>query len=422
MPQEIGAYRNTPTIKILDTVFLPKWMYHYPDYIHDQALDVKIRSEIAKIEKVSEPIAASVKKWKEFHNFSETFRCGMPSLRYLPCVADCGIKRAINLTESSSRGHHLDIGSYWDSQLLYERLLMPRTFKQGKKRLIEIPSHNLDNALICWLTVPSTEKPFFEDFENSHLTPKCLFGERMDWRGNIWETELHLGFFQLLTDKSIHDDYLALRRVKAIPSLQGSFDRGEVGLVATGLRIVGDLQDRSWTCHFFTSVSREDRYTGVLNKFSRGFTRGRLSEDLFSDKIGQRRILEMSYMDEVFKEIEGSSEEIIKVFQNELNVREAQNVQNQSYEFIRDYSQLHQNMGEILRDVLRQFNTALAVIGEWEGREESRGFPSRWTDKDEKRHGEKLRNLNRKRKVSIQHLRAQKGSARRTTSAGRATP
>ncbi|KAL8961351.1 MAG: hypothetical protein Q9193_002082 [Seirophora villosa] len=409
IPQEIGAYRNKPAIKILDTVFLPRWMYHYPDFIHDQALDVNIRSEIAKIEKVFNPIVASVKKWEEFHNFSETFSRGISSLGDLPCVADCGIKRAANLTESSSPGHNLDIGRYWDSRLLYERLLMPRTFKQGKKRLIEIPSHNLDNALICWLTVPSTEKPFFEDFVNSHLTRKCLFGERVDWRGNIWETELHLGFFQLLTHKSIHDELLALRRVKSIPSLQGSFDRGEVGLVATSLRIVGDLQDRSWTCHFFTSVSRENRYTGVLDEFMRGSTRGSLFEDLFSDKIGQRRILEMSYMDEVFKEIEGSSEEIIMVFQDELNVRGAQNVQSQSYEFIRDYSQLHQNMGEILRDVLRQFNTALAAIGEWEGREESRGFPSRWTDKDEKRHGEKLRNLNRKCKVSIQHLRAQKG-------------
>lgn len=409
IPQEIRAYRNTPAIKILDTVFLPRWLYHYPNYIHNQALDVKIRSEIAKIEKVSNPLAASVKKWKEFHNFSETFSNGMPSLTNLPCVADCGSKRATNLTESSSRGHNLNMNHYWTSRLLYERLLMPRTFKQGKKRLIEIPSHNLDNPLICWLTVPSTEKPFFEDFVNSHFTPKCLFGERVDWRGNIWETELHLGFFQLHTNKSTHDDYLALRRVKAIPSLQGSFDRGRVVLVATSLRIVGDLQDRSWTCHFLTSVSREDRYTGVLDRFLRSFTRGHVFEDLFSDKIGQRRILEMSYMDEVFKEIEGSNEEIIKVFQDELNVREAQNVQNQSYEFIRDYSQLHQNMGEILRDVLRQFNTALAVIGEWEGREESRGFPSRWTDKDEKRHGEKLRNLNRKCKVSIQHLRAQKG-------------
>ncbi|KAI4188982.1 MAG: hypothetical protein LQ346_005203 [Caloplaca aetnensis] len=409
MPQRVGTSQIFSKARILDAEFLPNWLYHFPDYIRDQALNPNIENEIVHINNKTGALNRAAQKWNKSKWFDGDFDVGL-EFRLWPYVADVGRK---NTVQSYRTGSYIAVDFFFRASRLYNRLLKPRTFEQGKKRLVELPSHNLDVALICWLTVPPEEKPFFEDFVNRHSLSECFFGERVDWRGNIWESEFHLGFFQMLPNQhgdgypSHVDDSLDLRRIQEIPSLQETSGNRKLGLVGGSLRFVGDLRDRLWTCHFYSSISREG-YTGILNKLDRFSYEEGNREELYSDAIGQRRILELSYILGIFKEMEESSEGIIEVIQDELGVSEAQNVQNQSYEFIRDYSQVHLTTGEILRNVLRQFSTALGVIGDWEGREESRGIQSRWSDKDEKRYGEKLKDLTRKCKVSIQHLRTQK--------------
>ncbi|KAL8989513.1 MAG: hypothetical protein Q9177_001614 [Variospora cf. flavescens] len=409
MPQKVGTSQRFSKARILDAEFLPNWIYHFPDYIRHQALNLKIEKGIVHINNISGALNRAAIKWTKFNRFDGDSNDFERRFRFRPHVADAGRK---NTVQSYRTGRYVAVDPFISATRLYNRLLKPRTFEQGKKRLIELPSHNLDTALICWLTVPPEEKPFFEDSVNRHSISECFFGERVDWRGNVWESEFHLGFFQMLPDQvgdgfpSHVDDSPELRRTQEIPSLQGTSGNRKLGLVAASLRFVGDLRDRLWTCHFYSSISRERGYTGILDRF--WYSEGANKEELYSDTIGQRRILELSYIRGILKEMEESSEGIIEVIQDILGVSEAQDVQNQSYEFIRDYSQAYLTTGEILRNVLRQFNTALGVIGDWEGREESRGIQSRWSDKDEKRYGEKLKDLSRRCKVSVQHLRTQK--------------
>ena len=60
-----------------------------------------------------------------------------------------------------------------------------------------------------------------------------------------------------------------------------------------------------------------------------------------------------------------------------------------------------------LGDILQKLDSALSVLEQWEKREDTSGLRSRWSQKDQKRHGEKLQTLNMKCKTNVQFLRMQ---------------
>lgn len=400
MPQQVGTASKLNQKTVVDSGFLPDWMYRYPDYIHKEPLQIDFNEEYEQLGSFG-AFKSALAKREALIGFT---RESNYSWRFPAHIADSGTKRSTDLKSTSAR-RRMDVDWYWSAQTFYNHLVQPRTFDEAKKRLIELASHDQEIVLICWLTAPQQEKPNFLEFLRRHGSSESFFGERVDWKGNIWETEFHLGFHQLLHQPHYLHLEDQLYRIKKMPSLLKASDQREIAPVTMSLRFVGDLRDRSWTCHYFSSVARKNGFTGLVDQY---IDSGTDDEDFYMEVIGQRKVLEMAYVEKMLIEVGKSSDEISSAFQSELEVPETRDPLNESYEFNDGYSRLYSKAAEILRDVVKHLDSAIGAIEEWEKREETKPIRSRWSQKDHNRYGQKLIDLTHKCKRSIQQLRIQK--------------
>ncbi|KAL8850496.1 MAG: hypothetical protein Q9221_004544 [Calogaya cf. arnoldii] len=408
MPQHTGASSKPARRNVVgDSKFLPAWMYHHPAYLHEQPLKLDFEREFKHIH-AFDSFKGAIDRWKTSKEFSKS----REPIIFPPHVADCGTKTRPELDGETVR-RRMEVEWYITPADLCDSLMRPRTFEQAKKRLIELSSrsHRQETELICWLTAPEQERPMFLDFLRRHGSSESFFGERVDWKGNIWETELHLGFYQLLSEednkrfRSPHVDSHSSLRIRKMPSLSQASFMSEITPCSISLRFVGDLRDRSWTCYFLSSSARDDGFTGLLDELTdRRYTEN-TSQEFYKLNIGQRKVLEMAYVGRILNEMAQSCKGILAGFQRELDVPETRDPQSESYEFIDNYSRLHSKAGEILREVFRQLDVTVRTIEDWEKREDSRNLQSRWSEKDENRHGERLRELGRECKKGTQLLR-----------------
>ncbi|KAI4112482.1 MAG: hypothetical protein LQ345_006378, partial [Seirophora villosa] len=409
MPLQVSTLPKLARKDVVNVEFQPDWMYHYPTYIHKLPLQIEIEAELKKIESW-DGLEKAVDKWKAAKGFSTTN--DYPRV-FPPHVADSGSKERQVLNDGSM-GRHMDIDWYPNAAGLYDRLIQPRTFDQAKKRLIEFTSHDYDTALICWLTSTEEEKPQFLAFLNRHVSSISLFGERVDWKGDIWETEFHLGFYQLLSKEDNkyypppHLRHPSQLRVREMPRLSHSSAGGEITPVTISLRFIGDLRDRSWTCVFVSSAARDYGFTGLVNEFTNGNRNDVVDREFYGEKMGQRRLLELAYVERMLNEMVQSCGQVLDGFQKELDVPESRDPQSESYESIHNYSRLYSKAGEILRDVLKLLNLAVRVIEDWEKRENNRDIRSRWSQKDQARYGRKLVDLTGKCRLGLQKVRLQR--------------
>ncbi|KAL8861154.1 MAG: hypothetical protein Q9178_002370 [Gyalolechia marmorata] len=409
MPRQVGTSTRHARKNVIDSLFQPDWVYHYPAYIHEHPLQINVEEDTTSVESFP-GFKNAIKKWRASKKFSGA---GEPRI-FLPHVADSGTKKGAALDDSSGQ-RQMDVNWYGDAAAFYKHLVRPRTFGLAKKRLIELASHEQELALICWLTIiPGYDRTIFLDFLRRHGSTESFFGERVDWKGNIWDTELHLGFYQLLTvadnkrSPPPHLEYQGQFRIRKMPSLSQASSSGEITPVAISLRFVGDLRDRSWTCHFFTSAARDCGFTGLVDEFTDLQASKLTKAQFYVEKIGQRKLLELAYVERILQEMGQSCDSILKGFLRELDVPETRDPQSESYEFIHNYSRLHSKTSEILRDVLKQLDLALRTIEDWEKREDSRDIRSRWSQKDEDRYGKRLAELTRKCKINLQQLKVQR--------------
>ncbi|KAL8651581.1 MAG: hypothetical protein Q9226_004642 [Calogaya cf. arnoldii] len=410
MPQHPGASSKPARRNVVgDSKFLPAWMYHHPPYLHWQPLKFDLERQFKHID-VSDSFKGAIDRWKTSKEFSKSF-FPEPTI-FFSHVADSGTKTRPRLGGETVR-RRMEVEWYSTPAAFCDSLMQPRTFEQAKKRLIELgsSSHRQETALICWLTAPEQERPMFLDFLRRHGSSESFFGERVDWKGNIWETELHLGFYQLLSEEDnerfrpLHLDNHSSLRIRKMPTISQAPFMSEITPCSISFRFVGDLRDRSWTCYFLSSVTRDNGFTGLLDEFTdRESAEGTL-EEFYKVKIGQRKVLEMTYVERILTEMAQSCKGILAGFQKELDVPETRDPQSESYEFIDNYSRLHSKAGEILREVFRQLDVTVRTIEDWEKREDSRDLQSRWSEKDEDRHGKRLRDLARECKKGTQLLR-----------------
>ncbi|KAL8756856.1 MAG: hypothetical protein Q9184_004370 [Pyrenodesmia sp. 2 TL-2023] len=408
MPQQVGTSpRFARKNVVADALFQPNWMYFPHDSLHQLPLQIDCEVEFKQVEDF-QGFKKAIARWKESREFS-TARA--PRI-FPPHVADSGTKKGA-VFDGKPLERQMDIQWHGNAASFYDRLTGPRTSDSAKKRLVELTSFHQDLPLICWLTSPAGQKMYFLRFLHRHGSSESFFGERVDWKGNLWETELHLGFYQALSKEDNrtypppHMDYQGQFRVREMPSLSQISPAEEITPVTMSLRFIGDLRDQAWTCYFLTSVAKDYSFTGLVNEFTDG--NGETSgADFHKEKMAQRKILEMVYVDRMLVEIAQSCQGIFTGFERELDVPETRDPQSESYEFIHNYSRFHSKTGEILRDVLKLLNLSVRTVEDWEKREDRRDIRSRWSQKDETRYGPKLAELARKCKISIQQVRIQR--------------
>ena len=398
MPRSVNPFSRSSQGNVVETAFLPEWMYHYPDFIHKDQLSIDVEKEIKQLESIVS-LKSATGTWRDSHGFNteDNWR-----IRFEPAIADSGTKsRTSDGDISASR--QMSIEDYYDRDDFWARMLKPRLPDQAKKRLIELSSLDHESVLICYLTAPKREKPNFIEFFRRHETSENSFGERAHWQGNIWETEFHLAFHQCVTvdqnvASGVSEDFRGSNKkgFNGTATLQGH----EVKPVALSFRFVGDLRDRYWTCHFLSSASH-----GFKGFVDQHFTYPDSMEKVYGEKLGQRKLLELFFVEQILSEVQQNIDRILSAFRKELD--ETLDPHSDNSEYVLDYSSRSLNARNLLGAVSQQLDSSISAIEQWEKREDNRNFRSRWSPKDKKRYGEKLGESSLRCKSKVQQLRMQ---------------
>ncbi|KAL9046892.1 MAG: hypothetical protein Q9214_000396 [Letrouitia sp. 1 TL-2023] len=332
-------------------------------------------------------------------------------LPFRPVVVDSGVKRSSEPHSSHTRRRGAR-KRHFSPKDLWTHLTQPRLIQVAKKRRIEISSQDRISALLCLLVSPQEERLDFSEFLGRHESSDSFFGECVDWKMNIWQTELHLAFYRLIDAEGkdrttlIGSNFGGALRTRNIPSLLGALHARKIAPVVSSFRFVGDLRDRIWTCTFISSATSSDGFEG----FSHAGEWRHDWETISAEEQAQwrqRRLLELSYVEKKLIDMSLSIGSILDVFQRELDVPESRNPQSESFEFIYNYSTLYLKSGEILRDVWQRVESSVQTVELWERREEIRGLRSRWSSKDEERYGKGVKDLTQKCKARLQEIRVQ---------------
>ena len=407
-PRAVNLFAAMNQKNVVDIDFLPDWMYHYPDFIHRQDLEINEREKLDQLSSVKSLVPA-ITSWKDSRKFAIR---GDLKIAFKPVVVDSGIKKRTNPNQTSAeREIRVD---YCDGMSFLERLCLARTPEEAKKRVVELSSQDKESVLICGLTASEEENPFFLEYIRRHESSKSFFGERAHWQANVWETEFHLGFHELrstetddqspTTAEFVNKGSQNQPSVRHIHSRPVSRGHHEINPVALSFRFTGDLRDRFWTCYFFSSIT--DGFNGFVNE---RYRLSRTGDSLYAVKQGQWKVLELAYVEKSLGEMRRSIDKILAAFREDLDPTDASDSANESLVFISDSSSLYLDIEGRLRIVSQQLDTSLRTIEQWERREEARGLRSRWSHKDEERHGGMLRDLTIKYKFTVQQLRVQQG-------------
>lgn len=395
MPGPLETSSRMSHKNVNDDGFLPDWMYYYPDIIHKNPLKADVREELENLTSVG-GLESAIATWKE----SKSFDIERSAIPFRPKVVDSGVKERSNHGGSSVK-RQINTGDYYDGDDFWERLLEARSPEKAKKRLIEISSYDKGRVLAFWLSAPNSERPLLMEFFRRHDLSKSFFWERGHGVGNIWDTELHLGIYQLLDGR--HPEwsraYDTLNSEEVL-GLSGAPRDCKIVPVAMSFRFTGDLRDRFWTCNFLSSVLHGFR--SLVDEASY-----RIDDKFYSDKQGQRKILEMVYVERALSEMKTSTEDILAAYKIELEKLGTTVEQEENFELIHNLSSPYLKAASTLGDILQQLDSSLSVLEQWERREDTSGLRSRWSHKDQKRHGEKLQTLNMKCKTNVQSLRMQ---------------
>ena len=392
-----------------DATFLPDWLYHYPDFIHETPLELDTDMALSSLEP-SEVLQPAVARWTRTKGVRDEEVYGRDSQ---PQVVDLGVKTSLVLEDTVKVDRKIKVVRLHTSNDVLDYFREPRMVEFAKKRLIELPYCSADTALTCWLAATVLEKPFLLDFFRRHTVAHNYFGERAHQLGNIWETEFHLAFYQMLDfrDPSLKGSrqLQGRPRVRELPTLTTEQSSRQFTAAAMGFRFVGDLRDRFWTCHFVARNYRSQGFTNIIDDKRSSWAYRYSKEARFLDeKLQQRKVVESTYIDKATWEMKVSIGDILDVMTKELRTHDTRDPQGESFELIYSRSHLYFRSAELLRDMLQRQEIAVNTIVEWENREETRGVRSRWSRKDEERFGEKIRDTTRQIRINVQQLKAQR--------------
>jgi hypothetical protein len=88
-----------------------------------------------------------------------------------------------------------------EDQELWDKLRALRKADRAKKRFIWLPHASLDSALICFLSSHEIERESISLFFDNHAHYSTLFSDEAARVQNVWRTEFHTRFLQLLVDE-----------------------------------------------------------------------------------------------------------------------------------------------------------------------------------------------------------------------------
>lgn len=208
---------------------------------------------------------------------------------------------------------------------------------------------------------------------------------------NLWETEFHMSFYQLLEKSQKLWSGIPPFESKSFPGAQGK----DLARASISFRFKGDIFDRFWTCHWLEyihvgSVPIDQRPHIILRE----------------KKDHQRKVLEQLFIADILTSLTNSTREILKEINRCLNIKSGSfsisNPGKDEYSYWRD---LWQDFEPLLWTLEEDLANAHTTFKEWEEREKERGLGKpRWTQGDERKFGASIRAIRRENKNRMKKL------------------
>lgn len=176
-----------------------------------------------------------------------------------------------------------------------------RTAKDAKKRLIYLGPGDGIGAVCCYLASPEGEREHISQFLDRHANSREYFVDDTVVFANVWETELHCSFHQLVKGKP---NKLNSSPVRTLETMQCSHleEDSHLSEAAIGFRLVGDFFDRSWTCHVIENYGYE----------THDFARELFDNSKTYEHWQQRKILELILFERFLSKVRESAEKIFQ--------------------------------------------------------------------------------------------------------------
>ncbi|KAL7895155.1 hypothetical protein HDV64DRAFT_104877 [Trichoderma sp. TUCIM 5745] len=272
------------------------------------------------------------------------------------------------------------------------------------KRLLHFYPMDFEIAGICYYA--STEAENLSLFFDRHATYDKYFYEDAQLIFNRWTTELHLSFYQVISDDAIVPEGISqLRKIK-FPSFGKGDKPRSISLVSLSLRFDGDMFDSSWICHFLEFNPNElnmgsgvQALTGINTSNEGDWQERRILELLILNKMLDT-ILQSTK--EFFEQLKRNISKIFKTQGESHNISQPGAVNdNDTSTYLTELGIFdkistdifvsmislwyrYQHIIDIVEEDLKENITTIAL---WMSREEKRRDEPRWPESSEQKHG-----------------------------------
>ncbi|MCJ1469815.1 hypothetical protein MMC07_008457 [Pseudocyphellaria aurata] len=407
--------RNIPYGKFVDVsniVEMPEeWLYEYPRFLdfdppnNDDA--ASILKQISKQSQgsfisrvVGELSSGDTPKFSMGDIFGDSLEVPMPLIMIDVPKGKKQRKSAMgepipwSFQESS-------YGDFWSA------LQKRRTAKAAKKRMIYLGPGDCRVAALCYLASPEMDRDHVSQFFDRHATSRVsIVNDATIATSNVWETELHFSFYQLVDDGSTKRKFSPVRGEKFTKCFSLKTD-SSISEAAMGFRFVGDFFDRYWTCHII------ENFSGAEDAFTDDLRDGKLPEHW-----QQRKVLELILFERILLKVHQSTDDIIDAIGNdpdkisttkmtaagENNIFGTPRFEGRS---IKNLQEIHQ----ILVALKNKFTSILEAIDLWKDRESTRGQERpRWTRHDEQKYRGSINKHSARQEKHVRELRNQQAS------------
>ncbi|OJD34447.1 mg2+ transporter zinc transport protein [Diplodia corticola] len=318
---------------------------------------------------------------------------------------------------------------------LREALDRVRTADSAKKRLVWLPRVDHGSTILCCLAAAGAEKPNLSSFFDRHSKAEKYLLDDVASVLNIWETEFHLSYYQLVDrapSKLEVDERMSPLEVDGFPGKGRKIDRA-----AVGFRFNGDFFDRYWTCHFLErrpgddSLSEKELETRIHDIiFDKRLPKADRDKPLWR----QRKVLELLLFDKMVGDMTQSANEVLEAakwkVQQDLGVRRGSDmavlkarsdtlsdaltdsislfrIDSDAYLSFREEWAMLERILQVLEEDLSE---NLEKISSWQRRDKDRGPERpRWTRNDERKYRSavtKLEVSNERRVQELERCRA----------------
>ncbi|OQV09218.1 hypothetical protein CLAIMM_13364 [Cladophialophora immunda] len=310
-----------------------------------------------------------------------------------------------------------EIPNAWE---LLEHIWKQRTKNDVKKRLIYVYNCGPRFSLALYLSVPEREQYSMATFLARHQTRDVFHREDTHKTFNSWITELHLGFYRVMTDLSVpaaDDDSDDERIPPSRTIFSGKPFRlpgDETKLIekcAIGFRFDGDLYDRYWTCYvalYLPQCDNQDRWFADVDSFKLMRPTGEGNKDT---QHSQRKILEARWFERATRIICEETQNILRVISGILGEDRNGRYTATSYDTFRETFEANKTtysrygeMVKFLRHVLENLEAVRNVADKWDDRANAREVQPRWTRDDEAAYASEISIWRRRAQANVQNM------------------